>query len=47
MFGQATDDFRSAQTGNWNNATTWERYNGTSWVALGAFPVVGSTNSIK
>ncbi|MFZ1535549.1 MAG: T9SS type A sorting domain-containing protein [Chitinophagaceae bacterium] len=45
MFGQATDDFRSAQTGNWNNATTWERYNGTSWVALGAFPVVGSTNS--
>lgn len=33
MWGQADGDYRTAATGNWNNTATWERYNGTSWVA--------------
>ena len=24
--------YRSYQTGNWNNVSTWERYNGTAWI---------------
>jgi hypothetical protein len=31
--GQATNDYRSAGTGNWNTLATWERYNGTTWAA--------------
>lgn len=31
LFSQATNDYRSAATGNWNSLTTWERYNGTAW----------------
>src|SRR5688572_15121742 len=31
---QTDGDFRSFQTGNWNNVTTWERFDGNtaSWV---------------
>jgi len=36
--GQATGDFRSAATGNWNAIATWERFNGATWVAAAAFP---------
>ncbi|MFT3909033.1 MAG: T9SS type A sorting domain-containing protein [Ferruginibacter sp.] len=28
-----TGDFRSITNGNWTNYLTWERFNGTSWVA--------------
>jgi len=28
----AAGDYRSAATANWNVLTTWQRYNGTSWV---------------
>ena len=31
-FGQATGDFRSFQTGNWNSVNTWERFDGLVWV---------------
>lgn len=31
-FGQATGDFRSFASGDWNNVNTWERFNGTIWV---------------
>ncbi|MEW6467297.1 MAG: T9SS type A sorting domain-containing protein [Bacteroidota bacterium] len=37
-FSQAAGDYRSAATGNWNAITTWERYNGTAWVAATATP---------
>ena len=30
---QTTGDYRSVASGNWNIAATWERYNGTAWVA--------------
>ena len=32
IFAQATNDYRSAATGNWNSLTTWQRYNGSTWV---------------
>ncbi|MBK5284308.1 MAG: hypothetical protein JJE25_02810, partial [Bacteroidia bacterium] len=31
-------DYRSAATGNWNSTATWERYNGSSWVAAAVTP---------
>ncbi|MBI2429816.1 MAG: hypothetical protein HYV29_13680, partial [Ignavibacteriales bacterium] len=30
--------YRSAQTGNWNVTSTWQRFNGVSWVAAVATP---------
>lgn len=32
LFAQAAGDFQSHQTGNWNEAASWERFDGTSWV---------------
>ncbi|ADR20906.1 hypothetical protein MATR_14680 [Marivirga tractuosa] len=29
--GQATGDFQTRQTGNWNNSDTWEEWTGSSW----------------
>lgn len=31
-FGQTAGDFRSINTGDWNNVNTWERFNGAIWV---------------
>lgn len=31
-------DYRSAATGNWGPATTWERYDGSSWIAASGMP---------
>jgi hypothetical protein len=30
---QAEGDFRSHQTGDWNDVNSWERYDGTTWAA--------------
>lgn len=41
-FGQAAGDYRSAVvTGTWNTNTTWETFNGTSWVGATFAPAVG------
>ncbi len=37
-WGQVLDDYRSAASGNWNVAGTWERFDGTSWVPAPASP---------
>jgi len=37
-FAQAAGDYRSAATGNWNANATWQRFDGTSWVAASATP---------
>jgi hypothetical protein len=29
---QSVDDYRSHQTGNWNSTSTWERWDGSTWV---------------
>ena len=44
LFSQTTDDYRSITSGNWNDTSSWERYNGTSWVAASSSP--SSTNNI-
>ena len=32
IFAQSTGDYRSAGTGNWITLSSWQYYNGTSWV---------------
>lgn len=38
------NDFQSAGTGNWNALATWQRYNGTSWVAATVLPGATANN---
>ena len=38
LFAAANGDYRSKATGNWSATTTWEFYNGTSWVAATGTP---------
>ncbi|MFY7879507.1 MAG: hypothetical protein ACOVP6_05520, partial [Lacibacter sp.] len=33
VVAQITNDYRSATSGTWATVATWERYNGSSWVA--------------
>ena len=33
-----TNSYQSVATGNWNAIATWQRYNGTSWVAAAVVP---------
>ncbi len=33
-----TNSYQSVATGNWNAVATWQRYNGTSWVAAAVVP---------
>lgn len=40
---QTNGDYRSAVTGSWTDASTWETYNGTAWVAA-VNPPNGSEN---
>ena len=37
-FAQATGDYRSIVSGNWSAAATWQRFNGTAWVAAPSAP---------
>ena len=37
-WAQATGDYRSVASGNWNATATWERFNGTTWVPAVATP---------
>ena len=36
--GQVTGDYQSSGSGNWNAATTWQTFNGSSWNTAGAPP---------
>lgn len=38
QFTTATDAFRSAITGNWNDVATWESFSGGSWIAATLTP---------
>lgn len=38
IFAATNGDYRSLATGNWNAATSWEKYNGLSWVAAATSP---------
>lgn len=35
---QSVGDYRSITSGNWNNPTVWQRYNGVTWVAATSYP---------
>jgi hypothetical protein len=35
---QVAGDYRSIATGNWSSATTWEYYNGVTWIAATKYP---------
>lgn len=38
VFAQTTGDYRTAASGSWNAAATWQTYNGAAWVAATAAP---------
>ncbi|MDE3743985.1 immunoglobulin domain-containing protein [Maribacter polysaccharolyticus] len=55
MLAQVTGDYRSKATGNWSSASTWQIYNGTSWVNATSYPgqnsnvstvTIGSGNTV-
>lgn len=35
---QSAGDYRSAATGDWNQTSTWQTYNGSTWVAAASTP---------
>ena len=37
-FPQTSGDYRSKATGNWNATGSWEKYNGSAWIAAVATP---------
>ncbi len=37
-FAATSGDYRSKTSGNWSSTGTWEKFNGTSWVAASAVP---------
>ena len=43
-YAATTGDYRSAQSGNWNSNSTWQIYNGTSWIAASVTP--DNTNGV-
>src|SRR6187551_584748 len=38
VLSQSSGDYRSIGSGNWNDATKWETYNGSSWVSTTIYP---------
>ena len=38
MLAQSSGDYRSIGSGNWNDATKWETYNGSSWITSSMYP---------
>jgi len=38
VLAAANGDYRSVANGNWNSVSTWEKYNGSSWVAATVTP---------
>ncbi len=44
LWAQTTNDFRSLATGNWNALASWERYNGSAWVAATVLPGATANN---
>ncbi len=38
LFAQSVGDYRSAATGNWSAAASWETWNGSGWVPAGSPP---------
>lgn len=46
-FAQENGDYRSKQNGNWGQASTWEMFNGSAWIAAPAPPTGSETITIS
>jgi Secretion system C-terminal sorting domain len=46
LLSQSVGDYRTKNSGNWNNAQIWERYNGSSWAAVATPPTGGETITV-
>ncbi|MCG3158059.1 MAG: hypothetical protein DKINENOH_04700 [bacterium] len=46
-FAQQAGDYRSAASGNWSAAATWETFDGTNWVAAAAAPAGTETITVR
>ena len=44
IYSQNIGDFRSIASGDWNDSTKWQTYNGTNWVAATQYPGQTSGN---
>ncbi|HET9278448.1 MAG TPA: fibronectin type III domain-containing protein, partial [Flavitalea sp.] len=38
LSAQSAGDYRSIGSGNWNDATKWQRYNGSNWISTTTYP---------
>lgn len=47
VLAQATGDYRSAASGNWGTAATWQRWNGTNWAAAASAPTGSEVITIQ
>ncbi|MBV6511543.1 MAG: hypothetical protein FMNOHCHN_01024 [Ignavibacteriaceae bacterium] len=47
LYAQSAGDYRSALTGQWGSAATWEIYNGTAWVPAAAAPAGSENITVK
>jgi hypothetical protein len=45
-FAQVTGDYRSATSGQWGTTATWERYDGSAWVAATGTQAPGSSANV-
>lgn len=43
---QTVGDYRSIASGNWSSTSTWQRFNGTDWVAATSTPTAANANLI-
>lgn len=43
---QATGDYRSATTGTWGTAASWQSFDGSNWVTAAAAPTAATANEI-
>ena len=47
MTATAQDMYRSTASGLWHNASTWQRFDGTNWVAAMTYPTATNSTSIQ
>jgi hypothetical protein len=47
LFAQTTGDYRTAGSGNWSNAATWQRYNGSTWLSAPSAPTGSGVITIQ
>src|SRR5438046_629527 len=46
-YAATSGDYRAVATGNWNSTSTWQTYNGSSWVAAGTTPTTSGNIKIQ